>query len=529
MKNINICLLGVIGVIECHSMAMADCAGLSTQRFTDTEIIKAESIAAGAFNPPTDALLAAAKELPALCRIVGVIRPTADSAIGFELWLPEAWNGRYLQVGNGGFAGAINYGGLLAGLRDGFAVASTDDGHTSTGAEWALGHPEKLIDYGHRAVHLTSVVGKKMVSTHYRREASRSYFNGCSDGGREGLMEAQRYPDDFDGWIIGAPSNDWTGVMTYLLYLAQSAAAMKEPLQPAQMEALTKGALSRCDRTDGVVDGVIDQPLSCDFDPAELECKGASDGRCLTRVQVESVRKIYDGGRDAKTQARLTPGFKGVFGDEVHQWPIWIGPQAEGSGYSPSFFPENFWPFMVYDDPKLDFRTLDLRQAAIDGRSRTGAILNAMDPDLSTVRAAGKKIIQYHGWADGIVPAQVSTAYYDAVRGYLGGDIRDFYRLFMVPGMGHCAGGPGPSTLGTAADPRPLHIGLLASLQRWVEEGQAPDQIVATKYRDDDAKKGLVRTRPLCPYPSVARWTGKGSTEAAKNFICSPPAQQRNR
>jgi feruloyl esterase len=310
---------------------------------------------------------------------------------------------------------------------------------------------------------------------------------------------------------------------------------MKEPLAPAQMEALSTAALAQCDRSDGVADGVIDEPLSCAFDPAELECKGAADGRCLSKLQVEAVRKIYDGGRDAKTKIRLTPGFKAVLGDESQQWSMWIGPPAKNSGASitaSQYFAENFWPFMVYNDATVDFRTLDLRRAATDGRSRTGAILNAVDPDLSAVRAAGKKIIQYHGWADGIVPAQYSTWYYEAVEKYLGEDIRDFYRLFMGPGMAHCGGGPGSNAFGLS-----YHAGrkfdpethALAALQYWVEEGRVPEKIIATRYRDDDATLGVARTRPLCPYPGVARWTGKGSTDEAKNFVCSLPPKGRNR
>lgn len=375
----------LIACAALQTSAVADCAGLMTKKFPDTKITKAETVASGAFTF-TDQSMALSyifHNLPAYCRVVATIHPTADSEIGFELWLPDQWNGRYLQVAGGGFEGIVNYGGLVPSLRNGFAVAGTDDGHRGDGAAWALGHPEKIIDYGYRAVHLTSVTAKEIASAYYNRKPSYAYFDGCSDGGRESLMEAQRYPDDFDGWVVGAPANNFTGVMTYFLNLAQTAAALKEPLGPSQLEALSKAALARCDAADGVKDGVIDEPLHCTFDPGELLCKGASDGRCLSMHQVAVVRKIYDDSRTAKTQASLTPGFRVALGGEVSQWPSLIGPVPKNSGLTTTasqYYSDNFWPFMVYNDPKLDAMKLDLLQAAKDGRSRTGMILNSVDP-----------------------------------------------------------------------------------------------------------------------------------------------------
>jgi len=522
-------LLLVWGLAD-HAHA-SDCVSLLNAKISGTELKTAEPVASGAFEPSdqSGAPPAIFHQLPAFCRVAGVIRPTTDSEIGFELWLPELnrWNGRYLQVGNGGFAGLINYGGLVPGLRDGFAVASTDDGHNGSDAKWALGHPERVIDFGYRAVHFTSAVAKQIVTDFYTRPLSHTYFSGCSDGGRESLMEAQRYPDDFDGWIVGAPANDWTGVMTYLLNLAQIGASITEPLTSSQLESLSKAALAHCDAPDGIADGVIENPLQCHFEPRELRCKGAPDGKCLSANQAEAVARVYSDTTGGKDHASLTPGFRVALGDEAVQWPAWIGPKS-GS----QFFSENFWAFMVYDDPNVDFRKLDLWKAATDARSRTGPILNSVDPDLSAVRAAGKKIIQYHGWADGVIPTQYSIGYYEAVQKYLHRDNRDFYRLFLAPGMEHCGGGPGPNAFGTPFDPLygaaydasrkfDSHNHILAALVRWVEDGVAPDRLVATKYQDDDAAKPVVRTRPLCVYPKVARWTGKGSTDDAKNFICS--------
>jgi feruloyl esterase len=521
----------LIGTAFVESSAIADCAGLMAKKFPDTEITKAEPVASGAFRPAdqSGAPPAIFHELSAFCRVVGVIRPTKDSEIGFELWLPDLnrWNGRYFQVGNGGFAGLINYGGLVPGLRDGFAVASTDDGHNGSDAKWALGHPEKVIDYGYRAVHLTSVVAKEVATAYYTRPVSHTYFSGCSDGGRESLMEAQRYPDDFDGLVVGAPANDFTGVMTYLLNLAQVGASMAEPLTSSQLEALSKAALKHCDAADGIADGVIENPLQCHFEPRELQCKGASDGSCLSVDQAKAVTRVYSDALGGKDHAYLTPGFRVALGDEAAQWPIWAGQNSASQ-----FFSENFWPFMVYDDPSLDFHKIDLWKAATDARARTGPVLNSVDPDLSAVRAAGKKIIQYHGWADAVIPAQYSIGYYEAVEKYLRRDNRDFYRLFLAPGMEHCAGGPGPNAFGTPFDSLygagydlshkfDSYNNVLAALMRWVEDGVAPDQLIATKYQADDAAKPVIRTRPLCVYPKVARWIGKGSTDDAKNFSCA--------
>lgn len=521
-------LMILLGSISAANAGPADCSSLKSSRLQDVQITEARSIAAGSFTAADQAPAALFRELPAFCRVVGVIRPTPDSQIGFEVWLPDQWNGRYLQAGNGGFAGSINYVGLVPGIANGFAVASTDDGHVDGGmsAKWAFGHPEKLVDFGYRAVHLTNVIAKQVVQAYYRRAASHTYFSGCSDGGREGLMEAQRYFDDFDGYLVGAPGGDFTRVMTYLLDLGQISSSLREPLSLTQIESVQKAALASCDAHDGVTDGVIENPLNCRFDPAVLQCKSAPDGHCLSPRQVALVSRLYAGAKGG-----VTPGFQTAVGTEVDQWPMLIGPVPQGMGHSEpmgEIFGSNFWPLIVYGDSKLDFRTLDVARAAGDARGRVGAVLNAVDPNLAAVRASGKKIIQYHGWADGVVPAPYSTSYYGAVESYLGGNNRDFYRLFMAPGVQHCAGGPGPNAFGMSSDPRPTRAfdpdrHLLAALVRWVEKGVAPERIVATKYQDDDATKAVVRTRPLCVWPKVARWSGTGSTDDAQNFVCAAP------
>ena len=512
-----------------ESPGTAECAGLLAKKFAGAEITASERVTGGTLTA-TDNLGApmTMHDLPTFCRVAGVIRPTTDSRIGFEVWLPDRWNGRYLQVGNGGFAGVIWYENLVQGLNKGFAVANTDSGHTGIGADWALGHPEKVIDYGHRADHLTSIAAKAIVGAYYNRPSFHSYFSGCSNGGRESLMEAQRYPDDFDGWLVGAPSNNFTGFSTRVLNISRIVSAMQEPLTVPQLEALSQAALARCDAADGVKDGVIDEPLRCDFDPVELLCKGASDGKCLSKAQVDTVRKLYDDTRDAKTHASLAPGLQGTRGAEsgLPQWQSWITGPLPWNGHTSApfyqFLGENFWSYLVYGNPKLDFRTLDPLQASMVGHSRVGSIVNSTDPDLSAVRASGKKIIHYHGWADPAIPAQYSIAYYEAVEKYLGRDNRDFYRLFLAPGVGHCKGGAGPNVFGGVASGGPFdpEHDMVAALIRWVEQGQPPERIIATKYRDNDITKPIERTRPLCVYPQVAKWTGKGSSDDAANFVC---------
>ena len=523
-------MLGWMLLVGSASAAWAapDCAGLKATRMSEAQITEASSIAPGAFAPADPAAAPAAifSALPAFCRVVGVIRPTADSQIGFELWLPENWNGRYLQAGNGGFAGKINYVGLVPGVANGFAAASTDDGHVAgeMDAGWALGHPEKVIDFGYRAVHLTSVISKRVVQAYYRHDASHTYFSGCSDGGREGLMEAQRYFDDFDGYLVGAAGSDFTGVMTYLLSLGQISSSIKTPFTLTQIQAVQDAARAQCHAQDGV----IENPLQCRFDVAALQCKGAADGKCLSAEQVQAATQIYAGARGGRLQTRLTPGFQLAVGNEVAQWPALVGPVPKEMDHPRpvgEMFGKAFWPLIVYGNPGMDFRTLDLARAAGEARERVGGLVNAADPNLAAVRASGKKIIQYHGWADGVVPAPYATGYYGAVEKYLGQDNRDFYRLFMAPGVLHCGMGPGPNAFGISYDTRLTPFEperhLLAALVQWVEKGAAPERIVATKYQDDDPSKPVVRTRPLCPWPKVARWSGKGSKDEAHNFVCA--------
>jgi feruloyl esterase len=450
-------------------------------------------------------LVAAAQNIPEHCAVQAVSRPTSDSEIRFELWMPSAanWNGKYMQLGNGGWAGTIPVSSLAEPLRRGFAAAGTDDGHTGGTAEWAIGHPERLVDFGWRALHETRLNSAAIVLAYYAREASRNYFVGCSDGGREALMEAQRFADDFDGIIAGAPANDWTHLMARALW--DERALLDGPagtIPQAKLPAIQKAVVEKCDLLDGVKDGLIEDPRACRFDPAALACKAGDSPDCLTGPQVAALRKIYDGPKNPRTGARIhpgdTPGTEAVAGG----WSAWIIP---GAASTPALFmfANTFYGQAVYEDGR-DFRTLNFDADIEYADQKTSAVLNATNPDLRPFRARGGKLIQYHGWGDAAIPAQDSIDYYEAVKAFLGrmpdprstkGPVDDFYRLFLVPGMGHCGAGLGPNVFGNGQtvvgakeDP---DRDLIAALVRWVERGVAPATSSAP------AKSSRIRRRRL--------------------------------
>ncbi len=504
-----------------RAAAAAGCEDLAGLRLQDTTITTAATVPAGAFTPP--GATAAITGLPEFCRVAGVIAPTPDSQIGFEVWLPTQWNGRYLQSGNGGFAGAVPYAALGKGVARGYATAGTDNGHQAPGrdASWALGRPEKIIDFGYRAVHLTALRSKEVLAGFYRAAPRRSYFEGCSEGGREALMEAQRYPDDFDGWVVGAPAYNWTNLMTAFAWNLQAiSAAPDSALAEPALQALNDAVLARCDARDGVQDGVVGDPQRCNPRPRDLVCQADETANCLTPAQAEAAEAIYAGAVTPET-GRIYPGWPPGHEAEPGNWPAWI----TGPGAAQTAFATNFFAYMVYDDPGLDPRGLDVADAFRAADARVGPILNSTDTDLGRVRADGKKIIHYHGWADAAISARASIDYYRGVATRLGRANRDFYRLFLLPGMGHCAGGPGPNNIGQlsapAGSPADPERSVLGALQRWVEEGVAPESVTATKFANDDPTQGVLRTRPICPYPQVAECNGTGSTDDAANFTCA--------
>jgi feruloyl esterase len=526
-----------------RAIAAPDCEALKALKLPDTTITTATAMAAGSMEMPAFGPLPVSTiSFLAHCRVAGTIRPTADSVIGFEVWLPvTGWNRRYQQVGNGGLAGSIRYDQLATALKRGYATASTDDGHVTASAfdaTWVPGHPEKLIDYGYRAVHLTALAAQKITRAYYGQAADHDYVVGCSDGGRESLMEAQRYPADFDGYLVGAPGIDIPGISISDANNIQAQQALSVEQQPtlAQLQALSRRVLERCDARDGVKDGVLRDPLSCNFKASEMICKGTPDGSCLTSAQAAMMQRIYDGPKDSITGAPLAPGNAGTLGTEDRTWPrLLLDAPSRGANALSGNVASMVIGAALYGKPDLNLATLDLAQATRDTRQRLNPIINSDNPDLRAARQLGKKIIQFHGWADPNIPPQYSLAYFAAVQKSLKRDTSDFYRLFMAPGMRHCNGGVGPAFVGGIGDeplPADPEHDWISALEQWVERGVAPERIIATEFKLDRpitpmapiaAGTPVKSTRPLCPYPKVAKYQGRGSTDDASNFACAMP------
>ena len=494
-----------------------DCHALAQLALPDTTISTAEPVTGGGFTPPYGAAL---KGLPAFCRVSGILRPTPDSVIRFEVWMPEkGWNHRFVGTGNGGFAGSIYYSQLGDNLKRGFATAGSDAGHQADAedASWAYQHPEKITDFGYRAVHLTTEHAKTIIDKFYGEPATKSYFDSCSDGGREALMEAQRFPADYDGILAGAPANNWTKM------LGASVDEMKvfigNPagyISSVKLPAITAAVLAQCDAQDGLKDGILNDPRSCHFDPGTLLCKQGDELSCLTAPQVASLKKIYAGGTDNEGHL-IFPGL--MPGDESHQWKSWL----VGNGPAVSLYTQNYFRYMVFSDPSWDALTANTDAALKAADAKTAQALNATDPDLSRFAARGGKLIVYHGWNDPAISPLNTIHYYEQVQAKMGeAKTADFVRLYMVPGMGHCAGGPGAASFGqfgltTAKGPE---YGVFDALERWAEQDIAPGSIVATKY---GAASKVEMTRPLCPYPQIARYDGSGDPNDSASFSCTAP------
>jgi Tannase and feruloyl esterase len=505
-----------------HGTAAEKCEQLAQLNLADTTVSIAESLPAGDFTPPYGARL---EKLPAFCRVAGVIKPSSDSYIRFEVWLPASgWNEKYLGVGNGGFAGAISYSSLANDLKRSYATAATDTGHEGEApdASWAYHHPEKVIDFGYRALHVTTANAKKFIEAYYGRPAHRSYFDSCSDGGREALMEAQRFPDDFDGILAGAPANFWTNLLTAGAYFGHAMYADPAAyISSVKIAAISGAVLSVCDAQDGVKDGILNDPVHCRFDPAVLLCKDADSRSCLSAPQVSLLKKLYAGAKDSNG-AQIFPGYLPGAEDGEGGWSTWI--LGEGPGLSAGAgFTNNYFRYVVFGDPAWNVVTADVDEALRAADQKTADALNATDPNLRRFQTRGGKLILYHGWNDPAIPALNTVNYYNNVVAAMGAQTAEgFVRLYMAPGMQHCIGGPGPSflgQLGTTTAKGPEH-GIFTALEGWVEKGTAPGELVATKYRDNDRRKPPEMTRPLCPYPQIAKYKGTGDTNDSASFVC---------
>ncbi|HEY3908730.1 MAG TPA: tannase/feruloyl esterase family alpha/beta hydrolase [Stellaceae bacterium] len=495
--------------------AAATCGNLASLALPNTTLTAAQLVNAGSFTAANGQTFT----LPAFCRVAGYSTPSSDSDIQFEVWIPySTWNGKLEVVGGGGFAGTISFSAMATALNRGYATASTDTGHqnpSSSDGSWALGHPEKVIDFGYRAIHLTTVNAKAIV-TAYAGAPKYDYFNGCSTGGRQALKEAQMFPDDFDGIIAGDPANYWVELNFGQLwpYLVNHPDSSATPVLPTSQYTLINDAvLKQCAGHDGGVssDLFISDPPTCNFNPRELQCKRNQDPTtCLSAAQVRVVDQIYAGAQNPVTYQPIFPGFA-------------RGSETDWAGEANSLFAiaVSYMQYWVFDDPSFNVQTsLNFGRDVALARHLDGGVTEATDPDLRPFLSHGK-LIQYHGWADGTIAPGESPQYYQSVAARLyphsnpSDAIRETqksYRLFMVPGMYHCSGGPGANTFDT-----------LTALDNWVEQGTAPDQIVATHYNNNVQSQGVAFTRPLCPYPQVPKYSGVGATTNAASFVCANP------
>jgi feruloyl esterase len=479
------------------------CERLTALTLPHTTITLAQSVPAGQFRlpvgaptPPGTPPTPRFDDLPAFCRVAATLTPSSDSDIKIEVWLPTSgWNGKFEAVGNGGWWGDIRYAtlppavdGLSKALRRGYAATSTDTGHVGGSGGFALGHPEKLTDFAYRAVHEMTLQAKNIMTAFYGRGPRRSYWNGCSSGGKQGLKEAQRFPDDYDGIVAGAPANYWTHLM---------GRGLIDPVRDVpkeKYELVHKAVLDACDALDGVRDGVLENPTSCHFDPRTLQCAGDDGPTCLTALQVDTITKVYSPSKNRGTLKQIFPGL--ARGSELG-WGALAGLTS---------LPEDHFRYVVFKDANWTVRGFDIDRDLASADTQDNGTINAMDPNLSAFVGRGGKLLMYHGWSDALIAPQNSIDYYKSVVEAMGpSKTKRSVRLFMVPGMGHCGGGEGTSSF----DP-------MSAIEQWAERGKAPTQMTASHLTN-----GLVdRTRPLCPYPEIAQYQGTGSTDNAAHFVC---------
>jgi len=460
-------------------------------------------------------------QFPAYCRVSGVMNPE----IAFEVNLPAKWNGRFYMIGNGGHAGeALDDSSRVSQIRDamkaGFAAAQTNTGHDSRkepGASFVMSNPQKAVDYAYRAVHLTAATAKAIVKDYYGKDVSYSYWNSCSNGGRQGLIEAQRYAEDFDGVVANAPWVSQTGFTIGAMW--NQKALSEAPVTAGKMTLLANRVMEKCDAVDGLKDGLIDDPRKCDFDPARdvPACPAGTDNDgCLTAAQAAAIAKVYNG--PVSNGKPFFPGFMpgsealvpGLFGGGSGSGWMNMIVSAQPNGRPADFgLAEETMRYLVSKPPQpdYDYRTFDYDRD-VSRLDDWGKLVNADNPDLSSFRKRGGKLLMTYGWADAILQPLMGINYYEQVSAKNGPATTDFFRLFMVPGMTHCSGGNGPDQ----HDP-------MTAIINWVEKGQAPASLLAK--RIDGGK--VVRSRPLCPYPQVARYTGEGSIDDAANFRCAAP------
>ena len=500
------CLASALAVSPLPALAAGSCASLHGLSIPDLTIGQAADVAAGSFTPATAPALKL--DVPAFCRVAATATPTPDSQIGLEVWVPSggAWNGKLLGIGNGGYSSVLDYPAMADGIRRGYATVATDDGHTGEDLRFVIGHPGKAADWADRAIHAMTVAAKPVLRAYAGRLPERSYFAGCSTGGFQGLAEAQRYPEDYDGIIAGAPGYPRFNLSASFMYAwaVNHDAAGKEILTRPKLPTLNKAVTAAC----AGPDGVIADPRQCHFDPASLLCTGAETDGCLTAAQVAVVRAVYRGPENARTHQSVFPGWdpgsEALGGDPKAGWTAYIVGQPEPVRLE-------LWKYWAFGDPNFDYRSFDYDRD-LDYADRAVPSMNAVSTDLHRFQQRGGKLLMYYGWADNVSSARTGIDYYESLQRTVGdaAKTRAFSRLFLLPGVGHCSGGPGPDSFDA-----------IGALDSWVEQGTAPDRLVASH-----SSNGAVdRSRPLCPYPQIARWDGSGDRNVAASYTCATDPQ----
>ena len=496
------------------------CAALQSLALPDARVVHTRHHAAGRFTPPQGAAFDVSRPF---CRVEIAAAPSPASDIRIEVWLPDAaqWTGRFFGLGNPSFGGRVFHRGLAVRVAAGYAVVATDTGHQADPSEssWALGQPEKVVDYGHRSIHLAAVLGKQAAAAYFGRMPDRAYFSAYSNGGRQALMLAQRYPEDYDGIVAGAPAPDLTGGYSrWAQFQAWLLANPKAHLSAAQVDVLAAAARASCDSLDGVRDGVLENPLRCRFDAALLACGAQPRQGCLSPEQVAGVRRLYDGqpyrpggpGADALARGSEPTWHALLYGDRPGQ----------GGFVEPSV---GFFRHLVLNDPGWELAQFRIERDERLARDRVAAALDAQDPDLRRFVERGGKLILWHGWNDAVVSPAYTLAYHASVVRAIGPQaVAGSVRLFMAPGVEHGIGGPGPDRFGQlSAGDGDAELSLGAAMRRWVEQGVAPEQVIAVRHRvPNDTASGVARSRPLCAWPKVAVYRGEGSADDARSFRC---------
>jgi feruloyl esterase len=488
----------------------AACSALAKLALPAATITSAELVGAGEYRMPQTAQgvfsrpgmnvagRTSAGPNPAFCRVAATLKPSIDSDIKIEVWLPQqGWNGKLLTAGNFGWAGSLMLGGMLTGLEAGYAAASTDTGHDGNGAQFALGHPEKIIDYAYRADHELTVDAKAIIKAFYGKGPAHAYWIGCSLGGLEGLIEAKRFPGDYDGIVAGAPPNPLTRFNALQLWPDYLISQQPNRLIPKEKYAMAHQAvLKACASPIGLKNGLVDEPDKCGFDPAQLQCKGEDGADCLTAPQVYLLQQTYAGPLNPRTNERIFPG--PARGTELEMYPF-------ASGGAPAVALDLF-RYVAFQNANWNWKAVDWDKDIAAAIEKVGPLMH-VDADLKPFIDRGGKLLLYIGWNDYHNPEQL-IEYYQSVIKSAGGKARNSLRLFAIPGMGHCMGGAGCDTFDK-----------LGSLDAWVVRGEVPQRIAAAKV--DQGK--IVRTSPLCAYPEVAKYKGTGNVDDAASFVCASP------